>query len=84
MACSLTHKSLNFFDVASGRMGVPYLDSSWTEEKFVKAVKALVKIGFEVSGTFVCDGLNTHKSEVLVRFVSETCGIETELEQKVK
>ncbi len=34
--------------------------------------------------TFVCDGLNTHKSETLVRFVAKACAPGTELGRKGK
>ena len=63
-----TTSLIGFFDVASGRMEVPYLNPTRTEEDFVKAVKALVSTDPRASWTFVCDGLNTHKSETLVRF----------------
>lgn len=33
---------------------------------------------------FVCDQLNTHKSESLVRFVADHCGIDTDLGVKGK
>lgn len=55
-----------------------------TEEDFVKAVEALVSTDPEASWTFVCDGLNTHKSESLVWFVSEACSMDTELGKKGK
>ena len=73
-----------FFDIASGRMEAPYLNSTRTEEDFVKAVEGLVNTDPKASWTFVCDGLNIHKSESLVRFVAETCGIDTELGKKGK
>uniref|UniRef100_UPI004056E2D1 transposase n=1 Tax=Agathobacter sp. TaxID=2021311 RepID=UPI004056E2D1 len=38
----------------------------------------------EASWRFVCDGLNIHKSESLVRFVAKTCEIKTELGKKGK
>lgn len=79
-----TTSLIGFFDVASGRMEVPYPNPTRTEEDFVKAVEALVSTDPKASWTFVCDGLNTHKSEALVRFVSEACGIDTELGQKGK
>lgn len=75
---------IGFFDVASGRMEVPYLNPTRTEEDFVKAVEALVRTDPEASWTFVCDGLNTHKSEAPVRFVSEACGIDREPGKKGK
>lgn len=63
-------------------MEAPYLNSTRTKEDFVKAVEALVHTDPEASWTFICDGLNTHKSEALVRFVSEACGMEIELGKK--
>lgn len=63
-------------DVATGRMEKPYLNPTRTEEDFVKAVRALVETDPDASWTFVCDGLNIHKSENLVRFVAEQCCIE--------
>lgn len=75
---------IGFFDVATGHMEMPYLNATRTEEDFVKAVRALVETDPEASWTFVCDGLNTHKSESLVRFVAEQCGLSEELGQKGK
>jgi hypothetical protein len=66
---------IGFFDVATGRMEMPYLNATRTEDDFVKAVRTLVETDPEASWTFVCDGLNTHKSESLVRFVAEQCGL---------
>ncbi len=70
-----TTSLIGFFDVATGRMEPPYLNPTRTEEDFVKAVSALVKTDPKATWTFVCDGLNTHKSESLVRFVAEPCGL---------
>lgn len=64
-----------FFDVATGRMEMPYLNPTRTEGDFVEAVCALVETDPLAPWTFVCDGLNTHKSESLVRFVAQQCGL---------
>lgn len=77
-----TTSLIGFFDVVSGRMEVPYLNP--IREDFVKVVEALVSTDPEASWTFVCDGLNTHRSEAFVQYVSEVWGIDTELEQKGK
>lgn len=79
-----TTSLIGFFDVATGRLEAPYLNPTRTEEDFVKAVEALIKTDPQASWTFVCDGLNTHKSESLVRFVAESCGMEVELGEKGK
>lgn len=79
-----TTSLIGFFDVATGRMEAPYLNKTRTEEDFVEAVRRLVETDPQASWTFVCDGLNTHKSEMLVRFVAEECGITEELGHKGK
>ncbi len=50
----------------------------------MEAVKALVKADPQAPWTFICDGLNTHKSEALVRFVAEACVPGVELGEKEK
>ena len=75
---------IGFFDVATGRMEMPYLNPTRTEDDFVKAMRALVETDPEAPWTFVCDGLNTHKSESLVRFVAEQCGFSGDLGCKGK
>lgn len=77
-----TTSLIGFFDVATGRMEMPYLNSTRTEEDFVHAMRALVETDPEASWTFVCDGLNTHKSESLVRFVAKQCGLTEDLGRK--
>ena len=79
-----TTSLIGFFDVATGRMEKPYLNSTRTEEDFVEAMRALVATDPEAPWTFVCDGLNTHKSESLVRFVAEQCGLSEDLGCKGK
>ena len=54
-------------------MGMPYLNATRTEDGFVEAVKALVATTPDAAWTFVCDGLDTHKSEALARFVAQAC-----------
>ena len=77
-----TTSLIGFFDVATGRMEMPYLNSTRTEEDFVEAMKALVGTDLQAPWTFICDGLNTHKSEALVRFVAEACALGVELGKK--
>lgn len=79
-----TTSLIGFFDVATGRMEAPYLNPTRTEEDFVKAVSTLVETDPEASWTFFCDGRNTHKSESLVRFVAEQCGLQEDLGCKGK
>jgi putative transposase len=56
-----------------------------TEEDFAAAVKGLIEAHpDEKVYHFVVDQLNTHKSESLVRYVAEYCGIEVDLGVKGK
>ena len=73
---------IGFFDVATGRMEKPYLNSTRTEKDFVEAIRALIETDPEAPWTFVCDGLNIHKSESLVRFVGGQCGLSEDLGSK--
>ncbi|WP_330585943.1 transposase [Schaedlerella arabinosiphila] len=79
-----TASLIGFFDVATGRMEMPYLNSTRTEDDFVEAVKALAGTDPQAPWTFICDGLNTHTSEALVRFVAEACAPGVELGKKGK
>lgn len=79
-----TTSLIGFFDVATGRLEAPYLNKTRTEDDFAEAVRRLVETDPQASWTFVCDGLNTHKSETLVRFVAEQCQIREELGEKGK
>lgn len=79
-----TTSLIGFFDVATGRVESPYLNPTRTEEDFVDALRALVETDPKASWTFVCDGLNTHKSESMVRFVAQQCGLTEDLGCKGK
>jgi len=79
-----TTSLIGFFDVATGRMEMPYLNPTRTEEDFVDAMRALVETDPEASWTFVCDGLNTHKPESLVRFIAQQRGLTEDLGIKGK
>lgn len=79
-----TTSLIGFFDVATGRMEMPYLNPTRTEEDLVDAMRALVDTDPGASWTFVCDGLNTHKSESLVRFIAQQCGLTEDLGRKGK
>ena len=79
-----TTSLIGFFDVATGRMEMPYLNPTRTEEDFVGAMRALIETDPGASWTFVCDGLNIHKSESLVRFIAQQCGLMEDLGIKGK
>lgn len=72
------------FDVATGKLqGV--VGESRTEEDFVAFLDAILGAGAaHQQWRIVCDNLNTHISEGVVRLVAHHCGIEHELGQKAK
>ena len=79
-----TTSLIGFFEVATGRILPPYLNETRGEDDFCEAVRQVVESAPGKNWVFVCDGLNTHKSEALVRYVAEACGIDADLGQKGK
>ena len=71
-------------NIATGKIQADCGDTR-TEEDFTNFIKRLVKENPDYKvHHFVCDQLNTHKSESLVRFVSEHCQLDVELGIKGK
>lgn len=79
-----TISMIGFFNVANGTIYSPYLNATRKEEDFCEAVRQVVESSPEKEWIFVCDGLNIHKSESLVRFIAEACHIKEELGNKRK
>lgn len=73
-----------FFNVITGRMETPYLNATRTEEDFVTALKAVIDTDPDKQYRIVCDNLNTHMSESLVRYVAELIGYTEPLGKKGK
>ncbi len=72
-------------DVATGKIVAPHAGPTRTEEDFLAHVQAVVATDPEASRWhFVCDNLNVHQSEGLVRWVAEHSGIEEDLGIKGK
>jgi len=72
-------------DVVSGKVVAPYAGPTRTEEDFLAHVQAVVATAPEATRWhFVCDNLNIHQSEALVRFVAEDSGLDEELGIKGK
>ena len=75
---------IGFMEVATGEIICPYLNKTRTEEDFLRAVSNVVSLAPNDGWVFVSDGLNTHKSESLVRFVAKQCAINDDLGIKDK
>lgn len=79
-----TTSLIGCFDIASGKIYPPYLNKTRTEKDFCQAIREVVETDPENGWVFVCDGLNTHKSEALVRYVAEACDLKADLGEKGK
>ena len=73
-----------FLRVADGRIQTPYLNSTRNEEDFCKAVRQLISEDADKNYIIICDGLNTHKSEGLVKLVAQECSLTADLGIKGK
>ncbi|GHO99805.1 hypothetical protein KSF_098530 [Reticulibacter mediterranei] len=76
------HCTLSFIlsrDVVTGKLLAPFCGPTRTEEDFLAHVQAVVATDQEVTRWHVvCDNLNIHQSEALVRWVAELEGIAQE------
>lgn len=71
------------WDVAAGGIVAPTVGKTRTEQDFAAHIAQTVESDPDARGWhFVVDNLDTHKSESLVRFVAEHCGIDDELGKK--
>jgi hypothetical protein len=66
-------------DIVTGKLLAPFCGPTRTEEDFLAHVQAVVATDALVPRWhFVCDNLNIHHSEALVRWVAQISGIEQE------
>jgi hypothetical protein len=72
------------FEVATGKVLTPSIGDTRTEIDFLEHIKKIIGCDPEAQWIFVCDQLNTHKSESLVRFVAEQCNMQEDLGVKGK
>ncbi len=67
-------------DVVTGKVVAPYAGPTRTEADFLAHVQAVVATDPAAARWhFVCDNLNIHQSETLVRFVAERSGLDADL-----
>ncbi len=72
-------------DVVTGQVIAPFCGPRRTEHDFLTHIQAVVATDPEaVRWHIVCDNLNTHQSEALVRFVAHASGITDDLGVKGK
>jgi transposase len=66
-------------EVASGRIVAPTIGPTRTEQDFADHIRQTLAGDEPGPWIVICDQLNTHQSEALVRLVAERCGIEQDL-----
>ena len=67
-------------DVVTGKIVAPYAGPTRTEEDFLAHVQAVIATDLKaVRWHIVCDNLNIHQSESLVRWVAQLSGIQEDL-----
>jgi hypothetical protein len=71
-------------DIATGQCLAPSIGNTRTEDDFVAHIQQTVAQDPDGTWIFILDQLNTHKSQSLVRFVAEACGLQEELGVKGK
>ena len=71
-------------DIVTGKCVSPSIGDTRTEADFVAHIRQTVATDPEANWIFIVDQLNTHKSESLVLFVAEACGIVGDLGVKGK
>lgn len=69
-------------EVSDGKILPARIGKTRKEADFVAAIRKMTATDPNAEWIFIVDGLNTHKSESLVRFVAEECSIECNLGKK--
>lgn len=70
-------------DVVTGKLVAPFCGPTRTEEDFLAHMQAIVATDSQVKRWhIVCDNLNIHQSESLVRWVAQLSGIDKDLGKK--
>lgn len=77
-----TQSLIGNFEVATGKVVLPYINATRTEEDFARNIKNLISQDPEGKWIFILDQLNTHKFETLVKLVTDQCNITEELGKK--
>lgn len=69
-----------FLDIISGKVRLPFINTTRDENDVAEAFyHIMANDPGKVKYIFICDNLNVHKSEALVRMVAEFCGISDDL-----
>jgi len=69
-------------DINTGKIIAPMVNQTRNEEDFLKHISDVILLAPNDKYIFIMDQLNTHKSESLVKYVAEQCGIQEYLGKK--
>jgi putative transposase len=69
-------------DLATGKILTPTIAGTRTEADFVQHIERLIQSDPNAGFIILCDQLNTHKSESLVRFIAKALGDDQPLGEK--
>jgi transposase len=67
------------FEVATGKVISPTIEDTRKEDQFAAHIERTVNLRPKEEWIFICDQLNTHKSEALVRLIAKLCSVEEDL-----
>lgn len=67
------------FEIATGQVIAPTVADTRKEEDFVKHIEQMLDTDPAGEWVIICDQLNTHKSEGLVKAIAKACGISENL-----
>jgi len=71
-------------DIATGKIVSATLGDTRTEADLLEHIKRTVLLHPDARCIFIMDQLNTHKSESLVKYIADVCGITDDLGEKGK
>ena len=72
------------FEVATGKVISPTIEDTRKEDQFADHIERTVNLRPDDEWIFICDQLNTHKSEALVKLIEKVCSVGVDLGVKGK
>jgi len=63
------------FEVATGKVIAPTIENTRKEEQFAAHIERTVNLRPDEEWIFICDQLNTHKSETLAKLIARICSV---------
>lgn len=72
------------FEIATGKVISPTIEDTRKEDQFAVHIERTVNLRLNDEWIFICDQLNTHKSEALVKLIEKVCSIGVNLGVKGK